>query len=160
MVDQAGTDAILVGDSVGMVVQGGNSTLPVTLEEICYHGRAVVRGTRRAHVIGDMPFMTYQASVEQAVTNARRFMKEGGFESVKLGGGREIAEAIYRLVRLGIPVVGHIGLMPQRVHAMGGFKVQGRTPGHAESVIEDAMAVADAGAFCVVVEGVPVDLAA
>src|SRR5215207_3364472 len=96
MLDQSGVDAMLVGDSLGMVVQGGTSTLPVTLEEICYHGRAVVRGTQRAHVIGDMPFMTYQASVEQAVTNAGRLVKEGGFESIKLEGGREIAEAIYR----------------------------------------------------------------
>jgi len=160
LVDQAGVDAILVGDSLGMVVQGNGSTLPVTLEEICYHGRAVIRGTQRAHVIGDMPFMTYQASVEQAVLNAGKLMKEGGFESIKLEGGREIAEAIYRIVRVGIPVVGHVGLMPQRMHAMGGFKVQGRSSDSAESILEDAMAVADAGAFCVVIEGVPSDVAA
>ena len=160
MVDQAGVDAILVGDSLGMVVQGVSSTLPVTLEEICYHGRAVMRGTQRAHVIGDMPFMTYQASNEQAVTNAGRMVKEGGFESIKLEGGREIAEAVHRIARVGIPVVGHVGLMPQRVHAMGGFKVQGKTPIAAESILEDAIAIADAGAFCVVIEGVPMDLAA
>jgi 3-methyl-2-oxobutanoate hydroxymethyltransferase len=160
MLDHAGVDAMLVGDSLGMVIQGGSSTLPVTLEEICYHGRAVVRGTQRAHVIGDMPFMSYQASVEQAVSNAGRMMKEGGFESVKLEGGREIAEAVHRIVRVGIPVIGHVGLMPQRVHAMGGFKVQGKTPVDAEGVLEDAIAIADAGAFCIVVEGVPSDLAA
>lgn len=160
MLDQAGVDAMLVGDSLGMVVQGGNSTLPVTLEEICYHGRAVVRGAQRAHIIGDMPFMSYQSSVEQALTNAGRMIKEGGFESVKLEGGREIADAIHRIVRVGIPVVGHVGLMPQRVHAMGGFKVQGKSIDAAESILEDAIAVADAGAFCIVVEGVPADLAA
>jgi 3-methyl-2-oxobutanoate hydroxymethyltransferase len=160
MLDQAGVDAMLVGDSVGMVVQGQSSTIPVTLEEICYHGRAVARGAVRAHVIGDMPFMSYQASVEQAVTNAGRMMKEGAFESVKLEGGREIADAVHRIVRMGIPVVGHVGLMPQRVHAMGGFKVQGKTGFAAESILEDAMAIADAGAFCIVVEGVPVDLTA
>jgi 3-methyl-2-oxobutanoate hydroxymethyltransferase len=160
MLDQAGVDAMLVGDSLGMVVQGVSSTLPVTLEEICYHGRAVVRGTRTAHVIGDMPFMSYQASLEQALNNAGRMVKEGGFESLKLEGGREIADAVYRIVRVGIPVVGHVGLMPQRVHAMGGFKVQGRGAADAESILEDAIAIADAGAFCIVVEGVPADLAA
>jgi 3-methyl-2-oxobutanoate hydroxymethyltransferase len=160
MFDQSGVDAMLVGDSLGMVIQGGSSTLPVTLEEICYHGRAVVRGTQSAHVIGDMPFMSYQASIEQAVANAGRMIKEGGFESVKLEGGREIAEAVHRIVRVGIPVVGHVGLMPQRVHAMGGFKVQGKSAGDAEGVLEDAMAIADAGAFCIVLEGVPADLAA
>jgi 3-methyl-2-oxobutanoate hydroxymethyltransferase len=160
MLDQAGVDAMLVGDSLGMVIQGGTSTLPVTLEEICYHGRAVMRGTQRAHVIGDMPFMSYHASVEQALTNAGRMVKEGGFESVKLEGGHEIAETVRRIVQIGIPVVGHVGLMPQRVHAMGGFKVQGRTSTDAESILEDAMAIADAGAFCLVIEGVPMDLAA
>jgi 3-methyl-2-oxobutanoate hydroxymethyltransferase len=107
-----------------------------------------------------MPFMSYHASPEQAVANAGRMVKEGGFESVKLEGGREIADAVYRIVRVGIPVVGHVGLMPQRVHAMGGFKVQGRSAESAESILEDAMAIADAGAFCIVVEGVPADLAA
>lgn len=160
MLDQAGVDALLVGDSLGMVIQGHASTLPVTLEEICYHGRAVMRGTQRAHVIGDMPFMSYHVSIEQAVTNAGRMVKEGGFESVKLEGGKEIADTVYRIVQVGIPVVGHVGLMPQRVHAMGGFKVQGRSPSDAESILEDAIAIADAGAFCLVIEGVPADLAA
>ena len=161
MLDQAGVDAMLIGDSLGMVIQGVGSTLPVTLEEICYHGRAVMRGTQRAHVIGDMPFMTYHASVEQAIQNAGRMVKEGGFESVKSEGGpRDRGGAVHQIARMGIPVVGHIGLMPQRVHAMGGFKVQGKTPTAAESILEDAMAIADAGAFCIVVEGVPLDLAA
>ena len=160
MLDRSGVDAMLVGDSLGMVIQGGDSTLPVTLEEICYHGRAVVRGTKRAHVIGDMPFMSYQVSVEQAVTNAGRMVKEGGFESVKLEGGREVAESVHRIVRVGIPVVSHVGLMPQRMHAMGGFKVQGKTATSAEAILEDAIAVWDAGAFCLVLEGVPADLAA
>lgn len=159
MVDAAGVDAILVGDSLGMVIQGASSTLPVTVDEICYHGRAVMRGTQRAHVIGDMPFMSYQASMEQALMNAGKMMKEGGFESVKLEGGKEIAEVIHRLVRMGIPVMAHVGLMPQRMHTMGGFKVQGRNAMDAESVLEDAIAVVDAGAFAVVIEGVPAPLA-
>ncbi len=159
MMDAAGVDAILVGDSLGMVIQGNTSTLPVTLDEVCYHGRAVARGTQRAHVIGDMPFMSYQASTEQALTNAGRMIKEGGFESLKLEGGREIAEVVHRMTQVGIPVMGHIGLMPQRVHAMGGFKVQGRGDAMAEAILEDAMALADAGAYAIVVEGVPAPLA-
>ena len=159
MFDAAGVDAMLVGDSLGMVIQGGTSTLPVTVEEICYHGRAVVRGTQRAHVIGDMPFMSYQAGAEQALANAGRMIKEGGFESVKLEGGREIADVVHRMVRMGIPVLGHVGLLPQRVHAMGGFKVQGRTTDAAEGILEDAIAIADAGAYALVIEGVPAPLA-
>jgi 3-methyl-2-oxobutanoate hydroxymethyltransferase len=158
MMDQAGVDAMLVGDSLGMVIQGQSSTLPVTLDEIIYHSRAVMRGTRRAHVIGDLPFLSYQTSLDAALTAAGRLIKEGGVESVKLEGGREIAETIYRMVRMGIPVVAHVGLMPQRIHAMGGFKVQGRNDDDAESILEDAIAVSQAGAFMVVVEGVPADL--
>lgn len=160
MLDQAGVDAMLVGDSVGMVVQGHNSTLPVTLDEIIYHSRAVVRGTQRAHVIGDLPFLSYHTSIEQALASAGRLVKEGGVESVKLEGGKEIAETVHRIVRMGVPVVGHVGLMPQRVHSMGGFKVQGRGADDADAILEDAMAIADAGAFCIVVEGVPSELAA
>ncbi len=160
MMDQAQVDAMLVGDSLGMVIQGQGSTLPVTLEEIIYHARAVVRGTRRAHIIGDMPFLSYQTSLDAALQAAGRLVKEGGVESVKLEGGREIAETIYRMVRMGIPVVGHVGLMPQRVHAMGGFKVQGRNGDDADSILEDAIAVSQAGAFMVVVEGVPAELGA
>jgi len=159
MLDAAGVDAMLVGDSLGMVIQGGTSTLPVTVDEIIYHGRAVARGTQRAHLIGDMPFMSYQAGMASALTNAGRMMKEGGFESVKLEGGKEIADVVQALVRVGIPVLGHVGLLPQRVHAMGGFKVQGRTGDAAESILEDAIAIADAGAFALVIEGVPAPLA-
>ncbi len=159
MLDQAGVDAMLIGDSLGMVVQGHQSTLPVTLDEIVYHARAVARGTQRAHLIGDLPFLSYHTSVEQALASAGRLVKEGGVESVKLEGGREIADTVHRIVRMGVPVVGHVGLMPQRVHAMGGFKVQGRGADDAESILEDAMAIADAGAFCIVIEGVPSELA-
>jgi len=159
MFDGAGVDAILVGDSLGMVIQGGTSTLPVTLDEIIYHCRAVARGTRHAHVIGDMPFMSYQASPDAALIAAGRLMKEGGAESVKLEGGKEIADVIGRMVRMGIPVMAHVGLMPQRVHAMGGFKVQGRNDDAADAILEDAIAVCEAGAYAVVVEGVPAPLA-
>jgi 3-methyl-2-oxobutanoate hydroxymethyltransferase len=160
LVDEAGVDMVLVGDSLGMVVQGLPNTIPVTLEEIAYHGRAVARGVARAHVVGDMPFMSYQVSAHQAVESAGKLMKEGAFESVKLEGGVEIAESVFRIVRAGIPVVGHVGLTPQSVHAFGGFKVQGRGDDGAEKVIEDARALEQAGAFCVVLEAIPPDLAA
>jgi 3-methyl-2-oxobutanoate hydroxymethyltransferase len=160
LVDEAGVDMVLVGDSLGMVVQGLSNTIPVTLEEIAYHGRAVARGVARAHVVGDMPFMSYQVSAHQAVESAGKLMKEGAFESVKLEGGVEIAESVFRIVRAGIPVVGHVGLTPQSVHAFGGFKVQGRGDEGAEKVIEDARALEQAGAFCVVLEAIPPDLAA
>src|SRR5258708_27362477 len=126
LVDQAGIDIILVGDSLGMVIQGGANTLPVTMEEMIYHCRSVVRGTEHAQVVGDMPFMSYQASLEDGLRNAGRLVKEGGAEAVKLEGGADYAELAARLVRIGIPVMGHIGLTPQSVHAFGGFKVQGR----------------------------------
>jgi 3-methyl-2-oxobutanoate hydroxymethyltransferase len=160
LVDEAGVDMVLVGDSLGMVVQGLSNTIPVTLEEIAYHGRAVARGVARAHVVGDMPFMSYQVSAHQAVESAGKLMKEGAFESVKLEGGAEIAESVFRIVRAGIPVVGHVGLTPQSVHALGGFKVQGRGDDGAEKVLEDARALEQAGAFCVVLEAIPPDLAA
>src|ERR1700761_1989668 len=127
LVDQAGIDIILVGDSLGMVVQGGGNTLPVTMEEMIYHCRSVMRGTERAQVVGDMPFMSYQASLEDGIRNAGRLVKEGGAEAVKLEGGAEYAELASRLARIGIPVMGHIGLTPQSMLAMGGFKVQGRS---------------------------------
>lgn len=157
--DAAGVDAMLVGDSLGMVIQGTTSTLPVTLDDIIYHSRAVVRGTQRAHIIGDMPFMSYQSSMDEALRNAGRLLKEGGVESVKLEGGKEFAEVVHRMTRMGIPVMGHIGLMPQRVHAMGGFKVQGRDGSGAESILEDAMVLAEAGCYALVIEGVPAPLA-
>lgn len=160
LVDEAGIDMVLVGDSLGMVVQGLSNTIPVTLEEICYHGRAVARGLARAHIIGDMPFMSYQVSSTQAVESAGRMMKDGAFESVKLEGGVEFADHVYRIVRAGIPVVGHIGLTPQSVHAFGGFKVQGRGDEAADKVIADARALEQAGVFAIVLEAIPPDLAA
>jgi 3-methyl-2-oxobutanoate hydroxymethyltransferase len=160
LVDEAGVDMVLVGDSLGMVVQGLQNTIPVTLEEIAYHGRAVARGLARAHVVGDMPFMSYQVSAQQAVESAGKLMKEGAFESVKLEGGTEVAEAAFRIVRAGIPVVGHVGLTPQSVHALGGFKVQGRGGEAAEKLLSDARALEQAGAFALVLEAIPPDLAA
>src|SRR5262249_6695031 len=148
--DEAGADVLLVGDSLGMVVQGHDTTLPVTLEEIAYHCRAVARGARRAHVVGDMPFMSYQASVEQGVTNAGKLMKEGGCHSVKLEGGAVHAELVRRLVAAGIPVMGHIGLTPQSFHQLGGFKVQGRDPGGRDRLLADARTLEEAGVYSIV----------
>ena len=161
--DQAGVDVLLVGDSLGMVVQGADSTLPVTLGEMVYHVRMVARARRRALVVGDLPFLTYQVSIEQALRNAGRLIKEGGAEAVKLEGGITMADTIRRLVEIDIPVMGHIGLTPQSVHRMGGHRVQGRRSGHApgchERLLEDAAAVEQAGAFAMVLEGIPVELA-
>lgn len=160
LLDEGGVDALLVGDSLGMVVQGHQNTLPVTVEEIAYHGRAVARGAGGAHVIGDMPFMSYQVSPMQAVETAGKLMKEGAFESVKLEGGAAFAEHVFRIVSAGIPVMGHVGLTPQSVHALGGFKVQGKKPEDAEQVLRDARALEEAGAYAVVLEAIPPDLAA
>jgi 3-methyl-2-oxobutanoate hydroxymethyltransferase len=157
--DQAEIDVLLVGDSLGMVVQGHDSTLPVTIDEMIYHCRAVARGARRAHVVGDMPFLSWQVSPEDALRNAGRFLAEGGAQAVKLEGGVDAAPTIERIVRAGIPVMGHVGLTPQSVHAMGGFRVQGKTEAAAASVLADAMAVSDAGAYALVLEGIPSDLA-
>ena len=157
--DEAGIDVLLVGDSLGMVVQGHDSTLPVTVDEVIYHCRAVARGTRRAHVVGDMPFLSWQVSPEQALTNAGRFLSEGGAQSVKLEGGVDAAPTIERIVHAGIPVMAHVGLTPQSVHAMGGFRVQGKSERAAARVLADAKAVADAGAYSLVLEGIPTDLA-
>ena len=159
LLDEAGIDVLLVGDSLGMVVQGHDTTLPVTLEEIAYHCRAVVRGARRAHVVGDMPFMSYQASYEQGVTNAGKLMKEGGCHSVKLEGGAVHAELVHRLVQAGIPVMGHIGLTPQSYHQLGGFKVQGRDVGGRERLLSDARTLEDAGVYSIVLEAIPADIA-
>lgn len=158
--DEAGVDVILVGDSLGNVFQGLPTTLPVTIDEICYHGRAVARGLSYAHLVGDMPFMSFQVSPEKAVENAGKLMKEGGFESVKLEGGAEFAEHVHRLVRAGIPVMGHVGLLPQSVHAMGGFKVQGKTQEAAARILEDARALEQAGVYAIVLEALPPDVAA
>lgn len=159
LLDEGGADLLLVGDSLGMVVQGHSTTLPVTVEEVCYHGRAVARGAHRAHVVGDMPFMSFQVSPQQAIENAGRLVKEGSFESVKLEGGEEIAEHVRRIVGVGIPVMGHVGLTPQSVHAMGGFKVQGKGDRAAERVLEGARALEEAGAYAIVLEAIPPDLA-
>ena len=164
IVDAAGVDVVLVGDTLGMVVQGLDTTLPVTLDEVIYHCRMVARGRSRALLVGDMPFGTYQVSVEDALRNAARLMKEGAVEAVKLEGGVRMAAAIRAISSVDIPVMGHVGLTPQSVHRMGGHKVQGRRRGNApdarERVIEDARAVEEAGAFAVVLEGIPLDLAA
>jgi 3-methyl-2-oxobutanoate hydroxymethyltransferase len=160
LVDQAGVDIILVGDSLGMVVQGLESTLPVTVDEMCYHGRAVARAKLRAHLVGDMPFMSYHSSTARAVASAGRLMKEGAFESVKIEGGEEIADRVSHITRLGIPVMGHIGMQPQSVHAYGGFKVQGRTPHSAAQIVKNAKALESAGVYAIVVEAVPADVAA
>jgi 3-methyl-2-oxobutanoate hydroxymethyltransferase len=160
LLDEGGADMMLVGDSLGMVVQGHPTTLPVTVDEICYHGRAVARGARRAHVVGDMPFMSFQVSPMQALENAGKMIKEGGFESIKLEGGEEVAEHVRRIVAAGIPVMGHVGLTPQSVHAMGGFKVQGKGEDAAERVIEGARALDEAGCYAIVLEAIPPDLAA
>jgi 3-methyl-2-oxobutanoate hydroxymethyltransferase len=159
LMDEAGVDVILVGDSLGMVVQGLATTLPVTVDEICYHGRAVARGAGRAHLVGDLPFMSYQVSPEQAVESAGKLVKEGAFEAVKLEGGEEIARHVVRIVRAGIPVMGHVGLQPQSVHALGGFKMQGRGGDAAAKVVADALALEQAGAYAIVLEAIPPDVA-
>ncbi len=159
LIDQAGAGVILVGDSLGMVVQGGGNTLPVTMEEMIYHCRSVGRGTERAQVVGDMPFMSYQASLEDGIRNAGRLVKEGGVEAVKLEGGAEYAELASRLSKIGIPVMGHIGLTPQSLHSMGGFKVQGRSETQAKKIVDDARALEQAGCYAIVLEGIPRELA-
>lgn len=158
--DQSGIDVLLVGDSLGNVVQGHDTTLPVTLDESVYHTRLVARGCRRALVVGDMPFGSYQVSPEDAVRSAIRFVKEGGAHAVKLEGGVAMAETLARIARAEIPVMGHVGLTPQAVHRMGGFRVQGRGADERARVLADAEAVQQAGAFAVVLEGMPAELAA
>ncbi|HEY5452194.1 MAG TPA: 3-methyl-2-oxobutanoate hydroxymethyltransferase [Polyangia bacterium] len=160
LADEAGIDVVLVGDSLGMVVQGERTTLAVTLDDMVYHTRIVSRGVRRAHLVADMPFMSYQASVEDGVRAAGRLLKEGRAEAVKLEGGVEIAELVRRLVTVGIPVMGHVGMTPQSVHEFGGFKLQGRSDEQRAKILADARAVAEAGAYAIVVETVPQALAA
>ncbi len=157
--DAAGIDVILVGDSLGNVVQGHDTTLPVTLDESVHHTRLVSRGVRRAMLVGDMPFGSYQVSPEEAVRSAIRFVKDGGAHAVKLEGGRHAADAIRRIAAAEIPVMGHVGLTPQAVHRMGGYRVQGRTEAGRARVLADARAVEEAGAFSIVLEGLPTDLA-
>ena len=157
--DNSGVDMILVGDSLGMVVLGYDDTIKVTLDDMLHHTRAVVRGSERAMVVTDLPFMTYQVSVEEAMRNAGRLLQEGGCQAVKLEGGVHMAETVRRIVQIGIPVVGHIGLTPQSINQLSGYKVQGRTPEAAERLLEDAVALQQAGAFCVVLETIPAPLA-
>jgi len=157
--DQAGIDAILVGDSLAMVVLGHPNTLAVTMDEMLHHARAVSRGARRALLIGDMPFMSYQAEPSEAIRNAGRFLQEAGMNAVKLEGGRAVAQTARAVVAAGIPVLGHIGLTPQSANALGGFRVQGRTAVAARALLEDALALEEAGCFAIVIESVPERLA-
>lgn len=158
-IDQAGIDCILVGDSLGMVVLGYQNTLPVTMEEMLHHCRAVARGAHSALLIGDMPFMSYQVSATEAVRNAGRFLQEGNMDGVKLEGGRERLEAVRAIVSAGIPVMGHLGLTPQSVHQFGGFRPQGRDAAAARRILEDALLLQEAGCFSLVLESVPTRLA-
>jgi 3-methyl-2-oxobutanoate hydroxymethyltransferase len=157
--DEAGADLLLVGDSLGMVVQGHDSTLPVTMDQMVYHSAMVARGTKRALVVGDMPFMSYQVSAQEAVRNAGRLVAEGHVGAVKLEGGAEFADVVSAIVRASIPVMGHLGLTPQSVHKMGGYVVQGRDEDAARKMMDDALSLERAGCFSLVLEGVPLELA-
>ncbi|MCC6651391.1 MAG: 3-methyl-2-oxobutanoate hydroxymethyltransferase [Candidatus Eisenbacteria bacterium] len=158
--DQAGVEILLVGDSVGPVVLGYDSTLPVTMEDMLHHTKAVTRAKTSAMVVGDMPFMSYQASIEQAVRNAGRFVQEGGADAIKLEGGERVAPAVQRIVAAGIPVMGHLGLTPQSVLAFGGYKVQARGEADQERLVREAKMLEDAGCFAIVLEGIPAKLGA
>lgn len=158
MVDEVGVPLILVGDSLGMVMLGYESTIPVTMDEMLHHTKAVVRGAKKALVIGDMPFMTYHASVSDALYNAARFIQEGGAQAVKLEGGEIVTEAVKRLTACGIPVMGHLGLTPQSIYQLGGFKVQGKAPETAQRLLKDACTLEEAGAFAIVLECIPAPL--
>lgn len=159
LADEAGIPILLVGDSLGMTVLGYESTLPVTMDEMIHHTKAVVRGAQKAMIVADMPFMSYQASTEQALLNAGRFLKEAGADAVKLEGGIERTELVHQMVANGIPVMGHIGLLPQSVKELGGYRVQGREKSAAEKIMQDAKALQAAGAFSLVIEAVPSELA-
>ena len=158
LVDEAGIPLILVGDSLGEVILGYESTIPVTMNDMIHHTKAVVRGTKQAMVIGDMPFMTYHTNISDALRNAARFIQEGGAQAVKLEGGVTVAETVKRIVECGIPVMGHIGLTAQSIHQLGGHKVQGKTPEAAERLLRDARALEQAGAFAIVLEAMPAPL--
>jgi len=160
LVDKAGVDSILVGDSLGMVMLGYDSTVPVTMADMLHHCKAVARGAKYAFLIGDMPFMSYQADITEAVRNAGRFLQEGGMDSVKLEGGREIAGTIKAIVNVGIPVMGHLGLTPQTATSFGGYRVQGKTAVSAHHMLEDALILQEAGCFAIVLEAVPAPVAA
>lgn len=160
MVDEAGLDMILVGDSLGMAMLGYDTTLPVTMDDMVHHTKAVCRGARNTFVVADMPFLSYHVSVEQAVINAGRLIQEGGAQAVKLEGGKERLEVVKRIIAAEIPVMGHLGLTPQSVNQFGGFKVQGKNKEQAEKVLSDALLLEEAGVFAVVLECVPAPLAA
>jgi 3-methyl-2-oxobutanoate hydroxymethyltransferase len=158
LADQAGVDVILVGDSLGMTVLGYKNTVPVTLDDCLHHTAAVVRGVKRAMVVGDMPFMTYQVSEEEALKNAARFLQEAGADAVKLEGGRKMVPVIERLTSVGIPVMGHLGILPQSVLGEGGYRVIGKKNEEKEALLADAKAIENAGVFAMVLEGVPMDV--
>jgi 3-methyl-2-oxobutanoate hydroxymethyltransferase len=160
LLDQAGVDLILVGDSLSMVFQGNETTLPVTLEEMIYHAKTVVRAVDRAMVVVDMPFMSYQTNADEGFRNAGRVMKETGAGGVKFEGGKRIAELVLKTTQAGIPVMGHLGLTPQSIHQFGGYKPRGATPDEAKQIVADARAIAEAGAFAIVLEKIPASLAA
>lgn len=155
ILDSAGVDILLVGDSSGSVVAGYENTLPVTMEEVIYHTRAVARGRKKALLVSDMPFMSYQLSIPDARFNAGRFLKEGGAEAVKIEGGVQIKDTMKAIIDIDIPVMGHIGLTPQSIHRMGGYRIQGKNEGQADALMADALAVQEVGAFAVVLEGIP-----
>jgi 3-methyl-2-oxobutanoate hydroxymethyltransferase len=159
LMDRAGLDAILVGDSLGMVVLGHDDTLPVTIDQMVHHTRAVTRGAERALIVADMPFLTYQITVEEAVRHAGRLMQEGRAHAVKVEGGRAVTDVVRRLVDIGIPVMGHLGVVPQSVHQLGGYARRGRQASERDAILSDAVALENAGAFAVVLESVPPDLA-
>ncbi len=159
LLDRAGIDVFLVGDSLGMVIEGHDSTLPVTLDAVRHHTQAVARGTRRAMVVADMPFLTYQVSPADAVRNAGALIQQGGAAAVKLEGGRAVVEVVKRLAEAGIPVMGHLGLLPQHVHQLSGYRMQAKSQEDADQLIEDARAIEDAGAFSVVLESIPAEVA-
>ena len=159
LVDRAEIDVILVGDSLGMVMLGYDSTVPVTMADMLHHCRAVARGSHYAFLVGDMPFMSYQAEVAEAVRNAGRFLQEGNMDAVKLEGGREMAPTIEAIVKVGIPVMGHIGLTPQSLSQLGGYRIQGKTAGAARRLLDDALALEQAGCFAIVLEAVPAPVA-
>jgi 3-methyl-2-oxobutanoate hydroxymethyltransferase len=159
LLEAAGIDILFIGDTLGMVVLGYDSTIPVTMEEMLHHTKAVVRGSSSAHVLADMPFMSYQTSAEDALRNAGRLLKEGGAQSVKLEGGVRVADTVRFMVDAGVPVMGHIGLTPQSINQLGGYKVQGKTPAAAVRLVNDAVALEQAGAYAIVLECVPLELA-
>jgi len=160
LLDEAGVDVLLVGDSVGMVMLGYETTIPVTLDEMLHHTKAVTRAARHALVVADMPFLTFQISVSEAVRNAGRLIKEGGAAAVKVEGGRAVLDVVRRLVSVGIPVMGHLGLLPQSVHQLSGYRQQAKTSSEAETLLEDAVALDEAGVFAIVLESIPDEVAA